>query len=488
MTAVQKQSQPIETINLKKIVAIILAAYVLFVVAFFFLCGNQLRLRASRGNTEMPTANSATAELAAGTVIEQQFKAKIQRLDTISIIWGSYYRANSGTVSVELWNTATNELLMSQQLEAAGIEEGGKTSMTAEAPIEGIYELPLLLKIYADSPAGQAVAPLMNTDATLALPDSALYCNGEPLAGALCFSATGEDYIWTGLHYWKFVGVGLALLIAYMCYVFLRYKKGKSSMLINAAVQLKRYKFLINQLVSRDFKAKYKRSVLGMLWSFLNPLLTMLVQYIVFSNLFKFDIAYFPVYLLSGVIMFNAFSESCGMTLSSITGNAALITKVYMPKYVYPLTRTLSSAINLLISLIPLLAVALISGLVPTKAWLLVIIALVLLVVFSLGFGMLLSSLMVFFRDTQFLWGVISMIWMYLTPIFYPVSILPEKLMWVLKANPLYYYIQIVRSCIIDGVSPEPTVYIWGFVYAVGMLAIGAFVFKKTQDKFVLYL
>lgn len=488
MTANNDICNQIETINLKRIIATILAVYVLFVVAFFFLSGEQLVLRQSRGNTEMPPANSATAELADGTIIEQRFQAEIQRLDTISLLWGSYYRVNSGTVSVELWNSATNELLMSQQLDATVIEEGAITSMTSDTPIEGVYDIPLLLKIYSNSPVGQAVTLLMNTDKTLALQDSELLCNGAPIEGALCFSATGEDYIWTGIHYWEFIAAGFVLLAVYLGFVVFRYKKGKSSLLINAAIQLKRYKFLINQLVARDFKAKYKRSVLGVLWSFLNPLLTMLVQYIVFSNLFKFDIKFFPVYLLCGGIMFNAFSESCGMTLSSITGNASLITKVYMPKYVYPLTRTLSSAINLIISLIPLFVVALISGLCPTKAWLLVIIALVLLVIFSFGFGMLLASLMVFFRDTQFLWGVISMIWMYLTPIFYPISILPEQLAWVLKANPLYYYIQIARSCIIDGISPEPTVYIWGFVYAVGMLALGSFVFKKTQDKFVLYL
>ena len=111
-----------------------------------------------------------------------------------------------------------------------------------------------------------------------------------------------------------------------------------------------RYRFLIQQLVSRDFKTKYKRSVLGIVWSFLNPLLTMLVQYVVFSTLFKSSIPHYPAYLLSGIVLFNFFSETTTVGMTSITANAPLITKVYVPKYIYPLTRMLSSTINVALS------------------------------------------------------------------------------------------------------------------------------------------
>ena len=207
------------------------------------------------------------------------------------------------------------------------------------------------------------------------------------------------------------MAIGLYLLLVYR-----KWKRGEHSVLANALVAVQKYRFLIKQLVDRDFKAKYKRSVLGVFWSFLNPLLNMLVQYVVFSNMFKFDIPNFPVYLLCGNVVFSYFSESCGMALTSIVGNAGLITKVYVPKYIYPLTRIMSSMVNLLISLIPLFAVALISGLVPTKAYLLLPIPLLLLALFCLGLGMLLAAAMVFFRDIQFLWGVLTTIWMYLTP------------------------------------------------------------------------
>lgn len=434
----------------------------------------------------MPAAEAGTVELVQGAVVEQTFSAEIQRLQSISIQWGTYYRANAGTVTVELYDLRDNSLLMHQTLDASTIGEGAITTMSVEEPIETVYQAPLLLRISSDSQPGSAVSPMMS--ATAQTDGFDLYLNGTQVQGTLCFSADGEDYIWTGLHYWEFVATFGVVIVLYLGFTYRKWKKGTPSMLINAIVAMQKYRFLIKQLVSRDFKAKYKRSILGVFWSFLNPLLTMIVQYIVFSNLFRFDIPYYPVYLLSGIIVFNYFSEACGMALTSIIGNATLITKVYVPKYIYPLTRILSSLVNLLISMIPLIIVTMLSGLHPTKAYLLIPLMLVCLAMFCLGLGMLLSAAMVFFRDIQFLWGVLTMIWMYLTPIFYPESILPEQVVWVLKINPLYYFINFLRSCVIDGVSPEPVVYVQCFLISLCVLAVGAWVFKKSQDKFVLYL
>ena len=434
----------------------------------------------------MPAAEAGTVELVQGAVVEQTFSAEIQRLQSISIQWGTYYRPNAGTVTVELYDLRDNSLLMHQTLDASTIGEGAITTMSAEEPIETVYQAPLLLRISSDSQPGSAVSPMMS--ATAQTNGFGLYLNGTQVQGTLCFSADGEDYIWTGLHYWKFVAAFGVVIVLYLGFTYRKWKKGTPSMLINAIVAMQKYRFLIKQLVSRDFKAKYKRSILGVFWSFLNPLLTMIVQYVVFSNLFRFDIPYYPVYLLSGIIVFNYFSEACGMALTSIIGNATLITKVYVPKYIYPLTRILSSLVNLLISMIPLIIVTMLSGLYPTKAYLLIPFMLVCLAMFCLGLGMLLSAAMVFFRDIQFLWGVLTMIWMYLTPIFYPKSILPERVVWVLKVNPLYYFINFLRSCVMDGVSPEPVVYVQCFLISLCVLAVGAWVFKKSQDKFVLYL
>ncbi|MTK14010.1 MAG: ABC transporter permease, partial [Clostridiaceae bacterium] len=194
------------------------------------------------------------------------------------------------------------------------------------------------------------------------------------------------------------------------------------------------------------------------------------------------------IYLLIGVVMFNYFSEVCGMSLSSIISNAGLITKVYIPKYIYPLSKVLSSTVNLAISLLPLIGVMIISGVPFSKSFFLVPFALVCLMIFCFGLGMLLSASMVYFRDTQFLWGVVSMLWMYATPIFYPENILPNQFKFVLDYNPIYYFIKFVRTCILQGISPEPLLYIQCFLFSFGMLIVGAVIFKKSQDKFILNL
>lgn len=474
-------------INVGKFCAIAFAAYVVLALAFFFLAGEQLHLRQSRGELTLPAAESGTVELVRGAAVEQSFTVDIQRLQSVSVQWSTYYRTNAGTVTMELWDGRDGSLLLSQDYDAAAIDEGGLTTLTAREPLEGLAGAPLLLRLSADSQPGSAVSPLM----ALTAPERdgfALSLNGVPTAGVLCLSAQGQDYIWTGLHYWKLVaGLG-ALLALLLLYIYRRHAAGKRSYVVYALVAVKKYRFLIRQLVSRDFKTKYKRSVLGVLWSFLNPLLTMLVQYVVFSTIFKSDIPNYPAYLLIGIVTFNFFVEACGMSLGSIIGNAGLITKVYMPKYIYPLTRVMSSMINLVISLIPLLIVCIFTGVQFHKSVILAIYFLMCVVIFSLGFGLILASSMVFFRDTQFLWGVLSMIWMYLTPLFYPESIVPPELRVALYCNPLYYFIKGERLCILDGISPEPMMYVQCFLMAMAMLAVGALIFRKSQDRFVLYL
>nr|MBQ4453643.1 ABC transporter permease [Clostridia bacterium] len=249
-----------------------------------------------------------------------------------------------------------------------------------------------------------------------------------------------------------------------------------------------RYDFLISQLVIRDFKSKYKRSILGVFWSFLNPLLTMTVQFLVFSTFFSSDTQNYPVYLLSGVVCFSFFNECTTICLSSISGNARLITKVYIPKYIFPLARTISSSINLAISLVPLLLASLVLGVAIRPQAILFFYFLICLIIFSLGIGLFLSALMVFFRDIQFLWSVLTQIWMYATPIFYPAEIIPEKYRFIVRFNPLYHFIGNCRTCLINGISPEPMAYIFCLLFAMVSLFIGAYTFKKTQDKFALYL
>ena len=475
-----------ENPNMKKIAIFFAISYCLFAILLYFLMGEQLHYRDSRGNILPEVANAATIELVQGTRVEQIFQTKIQIIEQLDIQWGTFGRKNKCTNIVELIDKESNQLIASQTVQGEDITEGYITKLKLPQ-LEGYYDKELLIRITStDAQPGNAVTPVMNTNDYLE--DGQLYFNGEPVDGVLTFTLTGRDYIWTGLHYWEFVLIGFIIVLFVAIWSVYCQKKGRKNIIVNAFAAINRYEFLIRQLVNRDFRIKYKRSILGVFWSFLNPLLTMLVQYAVFSNIFKFDIKYFPVYLLCGIIIFNYFTEASGMALTSIIGNATLITKVYVPKYIYPLTRILSSLINLVISLIPLLVVVILTGLPLTKAVLLLPFVLVCLAIFCLGMGMLLSSAMVFFRDTQFLWGVFSMIWMYLTPTFYPPSILPDNVVWLLDINPMYYYITFMRSCLIDGISPEPIMYVQCALFSIVMLAIGAAVFKKSQDKFILYL
>ena len=249
-----------------------------------------------------------------------------------------------------------------------------------------------------------------------------------------------------------------------------------------------RYGFLLEQLVKRNFNTKYRQSVLGVLWSFLNPLLTMAVQYVVFSTLFQSDISHFPVYLLSGIILFNFFNECVTLGMDSIVLNGPLITKVAMPKMIYPLSRSLSSLINLVISFLPLALVMLLSGTPLTPALLLVPLAAALTFLFALGMSLILCTLNVFFRDTRFLWSVVSLLWTYATPIFYPITIIPAAWQPVFRLNPMFQLIDLMRTIVIGGACPT-----WGqlgvcLACAVIPLALGVCIFRRNEDKFVFHL
>lgn len=249
-----------------------------------------------------------------------------------------------------------------------------------------------------------------------------------------------------------------------------------------------RYRFLLGQLVARDFKTKYKRSVLGVLWSMLNPLLTMGVQYLVFVNLFRWEIDNYAVYLLIGTVAFNFFSEATQASLTAVTGSASLITKVYVPTYIFPISKVLSSCINLAFSTLALYVIIFIQG-VPLNVYhLLIPVLYVTLILFSMGLGMILSSLMVFFRDMQFLYGIVITLWMYLTPLFYPVNIIPEKLFAIYRLNPMYQYVTFFRTLVLDAACPTLEQFAFCFGYALLFMVLGTLVFGKTKKKFILYV
>ncbi|MFA0816569.1 MAG: ABC transporter permease [Anaerofustis sp.] len=252
---------------------------------------------------------------------------------------------------------------------------------------------------------------------------------------------------------------------------------------------LLKYKELIIQLVKRDIKLKYRRSFLGYLWSILNPLLMMLVMTIVFSRLFRFDIPNYAVYLLTGQTMFNFMTESTTMAIGSIMASAPLIKKTYVPKYIFPVSKVTSSLVNLLFSLVALLLVMIITGVKFTWWVFMFPFIIIQIYIFCLGLGLFLAQAVVFFRDIQYIYGVLTTVWMYLTPVFYPASILPDNFRnLVLFGNPMYYYISQFRDVMLYGQISDYRIVLGGIGFACCFLLLGVWTFKKTQDKFILYI
>lgn len=250
-----------------------------------------------------------------------------------------------------------------------------------------------------------------------------------------------------------------------------------------------KYRDLLKQLVIRDVKLKYRRSFLGYVWSVLNPLLIMVVMAIVFSTMFRRNIENFPVYLFTGQIMFNYMNTSTHQAIFSITGNATLLKKTYVPKYIFTLAKITSGLVDFCFSLGALLIVILFTGAKITPYFLLIPFVAVQLYVFCLGLGMFLAQANVFFRDIQYIYNAVTTAWLYLTPIFYPIDLLPDKVMWMVKhLNPMYFYIGQFRDLVYSGVLPGPQIMFAGCVTAVLMLLIGTKFFLKTQKNFILYI
>lgn len=250
-----------------------------------------------------------------------------------------------------------------------------------------------------------------------------------------------------------------------------------------------KYRFLMRQLVLKDIKLKYRRSFLGYLWSILNPLMIMVIMVIVFSNMFRSDIESFPVYLIIGQTLFNFMSESTTQAIFSITGNAALLKKTYVPKYVFTVSKITSAFVNTLFAMGALVVVFVVCGVTPNIYYLLIPLILLQEYIFCLGLGMLLAQSSVFFRDIQYIYNALITAWMYLTPMFYPITLLPDTLRrLVMTLNPMYFYITEFRQIVLENRMPDPYLLVAGTVAALVVLVVGTGAFLKTQDKFILYI
>ena len=251
---------------------------------------------------------------------------------------------------------------------------------------------------------------------------------------------------------------------------------------------LRQYQFLLSELVKKGIKLKYRRSYLGILWSMLEPLLSMVVLTIVFGTLYGNTDKTFPVYILSGRLLYSFYSSATKAALKSIRSNAAMIKKVYVPKYLYPLSTVIYNYIIFLISLVVLAIVGVILGVKPTIYLLQAPVALIIILILSYGSGMFLATIGVFFRDIEYLWSVALMLIMYTCAIFYyPSKLLKSGWAWILKYNPLYCVIDIFR-CSVFGKAMNIHYFAYALIFSVVAMVIGLFCFKKKQDDFILYI
>jgi lipopolysaccharide transport system permease protein len=249
-----------------------------------------------------------------------------------------------------------------------------------------------------------------------------------------------------------------------------------------------KYRFLLNQLVKRDIQVKYRSSVLGILWSFLEPLLTMIVMTIVFSYIFKRSIPNFPVYYLIGRVSYMLFQQGTTGAMMSIIGNANILKSVYVPKYLYALSAVLSNFVTFLLSLIILFAVMIATNVQFTIYCIFASLPIIILLILTVGVGLILATVTVFFRDIQHLYGVFVMLLMYATPIFYPASIIPEQFQIILTINPLYAIILCLRTVLMEGRLYDPGTLLYATVCAIVSLVVGMALFYKYQNRFLLYL
>lgn len=250
-----------------------------------------------------------------------------------------------------------------------------------------------------------------------------------------------------------------------------------------------KYKYLLVELIKKDITLKYRRSYLGILWTLIEPFLTMLVLTVVFSQLYGKDDKAFPVYILSGRLLYSFFSGATKAAMRSMRVNGQMIKKVYVPKYIYPLSSVLAQFVTFLISLIVLVLVAIFLKVKPSIYILQSIIPLLILLLMSIGVGLILATLAVFFRDMEYLWGVILMLIMYCSAIFYePSRLIKSGYQWILKINPLYSIIQNFRNTVMYASPLSTEELIYSLVFSLVTLVVGTIMFYKSQDKFILYL
>lgn len=252
--------------------------------------------------------------------------------------------------------------------------------------------------------------------------------------------------------------------------------------------KIRQYRFLFEELVKRDFTKKYKRTVLGMFWSVLGPLMTLGVMALVFTQFFGRNIEHYIIYLFCGNLLFSYFKESTSSGMTALYDNSGIFSKVNVPKYMFLLSKNVSSLINFGINILVLFLFCIIDGVAFSWKFLMLIYPICCLVAFNLGMGLILSALYLMFRDMKYLYDVFTLLLMYVSAIFYSVDAYPQEIQYLFNLNPVYVYISYFRKIILDGEIPQFSFHLIAAGYALIALALGAVIYKKKNYKFLYYI
>lgn len=252
--------------------------------------------------------------------------------------------------------------------------------------------------------------------------------------------------------------------------------------------KLKKYQFLFEELVKRDFKKKYKRTVLGMAWSLLSPLLMLLVMRLVFTQFFGATMEHYTTYLFCGNLIFACFSESTGLGMTSLLENADIFSKVNVPKYLFLLSKNIQGLINFGLTLCVFFLFCVLDGITFTWKLILLMYPVCCLILFNIGVGLILSALFMFFRDIQYLWSVFTQLLMYMSAIFYTIDHYSYAVQCLFLANPIYLFIRYFRKIVIDATIPTVWFHLLMLADVVIVLALGCWMYKKYNHKFLYYI
>lgn len=252
--------------------------------------------------------------------------------------------------------------------------------------------------------------------------------------------------------------------------------------------KLKKHQFLFEELVKRDFKQKYKRTVLGMGWSILSPLLTLLVMKLIFGHFFGRRIVHYTTYLFCGNLLFSYFKEATSGSMNSLVSNASIFTKINVPKYLFLLSKNVSSLINFGLTLCIFFVFVLADGISVKPQFLMLFFPVCCLIVFNIGVGLVLSALFVFFRDISYLYNIFTMLLMYMSAIFYQITIVPAKYRVIFYLNPVYCYIEYFRKIVLESKIPSAEYHLLCAFYACLFLFVGGWMYKKYNRKFLYYV